>query len=113
MSLDDFGAGATAFWYLRALDVDIVKIDGAYIHEAMHSVTRGSLLKAMAGFCRDLGIGVVAESVETEETVDFLRHCRVPFGQGYLFGKPSLKFDTIDPTRAIVYSPPPLAAASG
>ncbi len=91
--LDDFGAGAAAFHYLRAIDVDVVKIDGMYVREALSSPTGKPFLKAMAGLCHDLNIGAVAEMVEDENTVTFLKECAVQFGQGYLFGKPSLEFD--------------------
>lgn len=86
--LDDFGAGASAFQYLRALAVDVVKIDGIYVREAFSSPTGKPFLKAMAGLCCDLGIAVVAEMVEDEQTASLLRECGVRFGQGYLFGKP-------------------------
>ena len=97
--LDDFGAGAAAFHYLRAIDVDVVKIDGMYVREALSSPTGKPFLKAMAGLCHDLNIGVVAEMVEDENTVSFLRECAVQFGQGYLFGKPTLEFDPIGRDR--------------
>ncbi len=88
--LDDFGAGSAAFQYLRALDVDLVKIDGSYVREALTAPNGKAFLKAMAGLCADLGVDVVAEMIEDRETVDFLRACGVQFGQGYLFGKPAL-----------------------
>jgi EAL domain-containing protein (putative c-di-GMP-specific phosphodiesterase class I) len=88
--LDDFGAGASAFHYLRALDVDVVKIDGVYVRDALKSNKGAAFLKAMAGLCNDLGIEVVAEMVEDNASVAFLRQCGVDYGQGYLFGRPSL-----------------------
>ena len=91
--LDDFGAGAAAFQYLRALEVDVVKIDGMYVREALQSQTGKPFLKAMAGLCRDLGVGVVAEMVEDKSVVSFLLECGIQFGQGILFGEPSLDFD--------------------
>lgn len=88
--LDDFGAGAAAFQYLRALDVDVVKIDGVYVRDGLKNSKGAAFLKAMATLCTDLGIEVVAEMVEDNASVAFLRQCGVTYGQGYLFGRPSL-----------------------
>ena len=87
--LDDFGAGASAFHYLRALEVDVVKIDGIYVRDALKTGKGQSFLKAMAGLCNDLGIATVAEMVENTNALAFLRACGVAYGQGYLFGRPS------------------------
>ncbi len=87
--LDDFGAGAAAFQYLNALDVDVVKIDGAYVRGARASQRGRAFLKAMAGLCADLGIATVGEMVEDEATVKILHECGVQYGQGYLFGRPA------------------------
>jgi EAL domain-containing protein (putative c-di-GMP-specific phosphodiesterase class I) len=87
--LDDFGAGASAFHYLRSLDVDVVKIDGVYVRDALKSSKGAAFLKAMAALCTDLGIEVVAEMVEDNASLAFLSKCGVKYGQGYLFGRPS------------------------
>ena len=88
--LDDFGAGAAAFQYLRALEVDFVKIDGLYVREALTKPNGKVFLKSMAGLCADLGIETVGEFVETEEVAKFLQQVGVNYGQGYLFGKPGM-----------------------
>ena len=87
--LDDFGAGAAAFQYLRALEVDFVKIDGVYVREALTTPNGKPFLRAMAGLCSEIGIQTVAEMVETEEEAKFLFEAKVQYGQGYLFGKPA------------------------
>jgi len=87
--LDDFGAGAASFQYLRALDVDAVKIDGAYVQASARTKKDAMLLKAMTGLCRDLEVKTVAEMVETEEQVQHLTKLRVDMCQGYLFGRPA------------------------
>ena len=88
--LDDFGAGASAFQYLRALEVDYVKIDGVYVRESLTTPNGKAFLKSMASLCADLGIQTVGEFVETDAVADFLRQSGVKFGQGYLFGKPGM-----------------------
>ncbi len=87
--LDDFGSGAAAFQYLRALAVDIVKIDGMYVQEARNTANGKAFLKSMATLCGDLGIVTVGEMVETNELADLLVEAGVDYGQGWLFGKPA------------------------
>ena len=98
--LDDFGSGAAAFQYLRALSVDIVKIDGLYVHEAQKTANGKAFLKSMASLCHELGIITVGEMVETNEMADLLIEAGVDYGQGWLFGKPAagLKTTRLNPT---------------
>ncbi|MBY0430810.1 MAG: EAL domain-containing protein [Rhodospirillales bacterium] len=86
--LDDFGAGAAAFHYLRALEVDYLKIDGSYIIDAFVSRLGKPFLKAITGLSRDLGIKTIGEMVENEEAARLLREVRVDYGQGWYFGRP-------------------------
>jgi EAL domain-containing protein (putative c-di-GMP-specific phosphodiesterase class I) len=86
--LDDFGSGANSFHYLRAFAVDMVKIDGVYIRDALKEPTDRAFLRAMVGLCRDLGIATVAEMIETEEQAKLIAELGVTYGQGYLFGRP-------------------------
>jgi EAL domain-containing protein (putative c-di-GMP-specific phosphodiesterase class I) len=88
--LDDFGAGAASFPYLQALDVDFVKIDGAYV-KALQSQGHKrdqAILKGMVWLCKELKIGTVAEMVETEDQARLLLDFGIDYGQGYLFGYP-------------------------
>ncbi len=88
--LDDFGAGAASFPYLQALEVDYVKIDGAYV-KALQSAGQmrdQAILKGMVWLCKELGIGTVAEMVETEDQARLLLDFGIDYGQGYLFGYP-------------------------
>lgn len=91
--LDDFGSGESAFEYLRELEVDFVKIDGKYVVDATKSDKDKAFLTAMSSLCRDLGIATIAEFIETEDTLEFLKECGVAYGQGYLFHKPDLSAD--------------------
>ncbi|MEK9971405.1 MAG: EAL domain-containing protein, partial [Ferrovibrio sp.] len=88
--LDDFGAGAASFPYLQALEVDYVKIDGAYVKALqIAGQTRDqAILKGMVWLCKELGIGTVAEMVETEDQARLLLDFGIDYGQGYLFGYP-------------------------
>lgn len=99
--LDDFGAGSAAFEYLRRLEVDIVKIDGAYVREALDSKKGKAFLRAMSGLCAELGITTIAEMVEDQRSVGFLRDCGIAFGQGYLFGRPSFDIASFEAPKPV------------
>lgn len=89
MCLDDFGAGAASFQYLRALDVDYVKVDGTYTRRLLNSHRDSLLLRKLCDLCTELKIETIAEMIELEEQVDRLRELGVSLGQGYLLGRPA------------------------
>ena len=86
--LDDFGAGAASFAYLRALTVDSVKIDGRFIRDMVGQPRDGALIRHLASLCRDLDVTTVAEMVETPETEAALKAVGVDYAQGWLYGRP-------------------------
>lgn len=88
--LDDFGAGAAGFQYLKKLKVDALKIDGDYIKNALVSKEDRAFLRSMVTLCQDLGIVTVGEWVETKEHAELLTALGVDYGQGYYFGKPNV-----------------------
>ena len=87
--LDDFGAGAANFEYLASLDVDIVKLDGDAIRGARKAHKGKAFMKAFVGLCRELGVVTVAEMIDDEDGLAFVRQCGVDYVQGFLFGHPS------------------------
>jgi len=93
--LDDFGVAESSFEYLRSLQVDFVKIDGSYVKEAANTERGRHMLKALAGLCRDLSIVTIGEMVEDEKAAALLWECGIKFGQGYLFGKPTVDAETL------------------
>lgn len=88
--LDDFGAGAASFQYLASLDVDVVKLDGSAVKNALAARKGRAFLSALTKLCRDIGVETVAEMIDDTETLNFVRDCGVDYAQGYLFGKPSI-----------------------
>jgi len=88
ISLDDMGAGAASFEYIRALNTDFVKIDGAYVRDVLNNKRDQAILRCMARLCMDLKIGTIAEMVETKEQATLLKQAGVDYGQGWLFSKP-------------------------
>ncbi len=87
--LDDFGSGAAAFEYLRALEVDILKIDGSFIQDAAVSKFNRAFIRSIAALCDGLGIGTIAEMVEDEATARVVREAGISHGQGFHFGRPA------------------------
>ncbi|WP_009868379.1 EAL domain-containing protein [Paramagnetospirillum magnetotacticum] len=88
VGIDDFGAGAAAFHYLRGLKVDHVKIDGSYVRDAAGKGESLPFLRAITQLCRELRVATIAEHIEDEATANLLRVYNVRYGQGYYFGKP-------------------------
>lgn len=88
IAIDDFGAGYTSFRHLRQLTVDLLKIDGAFIVNAVLDRKQGVLVKSMIEMARGLGLETVAEWVGDEETASFLEAAGVTYHQGFLFGQP-------------------------
>jgi EAL domain-containing protein (putative c-di-GMP-specific phosphodiesterase class I) len=86
--IDDFGAGAAAFRYLREFRIDFVKIDGAYVRAATESARERGFVASMVELATAANAGVVAEMIETEAQMALMQSLGVQFGQGWLFGKP-------------------------
>jgi len=86
--LDDFGAGAAAFRYLKAFRVDYVKVDGSFVEAAMRSDRDRSFVASMVDLSVAVGAKVVAERIESEEAAQMMLGLGVHLGQGWHFGKP-------------------------
>lgn len=89
--LDDFGAGAANFQYLSTLEVDVVKLDGSAVKNAQGARKGRAFLKALCNLCKELNVATIAEMVDSERSLEFVRDCGVDHAQGYLFGEPSTK----------------------
>lgn len=88
VALDDFGSGYTSFRQLKALSVDIVKIDGAFIRDLTDNADSRFFVKTLLDFTRGFGLKSVAEFVENGEIAKMLMDLGVDYLQGYYFGKP-------------------------
>ncbi|WEK50932.1 MAG: EAL domain-containing protein [Candidatus Kaistia colombiensis] len=91
LAIDDFGAGFTSFRNLRALQVDIVKIDGSFIATLPKSRDDQIFVRRLVELAHDLGIETVAEWVQDEETAAMLAEWGVSRIQGHLCGAASLE----------------------
>ena len=88
LSIDDFGTGYSSLTRLRALDVDEVKIDRAFVEGLGRSPEDEIIVQAVVELARLLGHSVVAEGVETREQAHMLRGYGCTIGQGYFFSRP-------------------------
>jgi EAL domain-containing protein (putative c-di-GMP-specific phosphodiesterase class I)/GGDEF domain-containing protein len=86
--LDDFGAGATAYNYLRRFDVDFVKIDGPFLQAANERGRERALIRSICVLCGEIGCKVIGEMIEDETAAEFAKSLGIAHGQGWLFGKP-------------------------
>jgi predicted signal transduction protein with EAL and GGDEF domain len=87
-AIDDFGMGYSALSRLQSFPVDRLKIDRSFVAPLTLGTERGSIAFAMIAMAQSLGLGVVAEGVETQEHLRALRALGCPSAQGYLFSKP-------------------------
>lgn len=87
VALDDFGTGYSSLAHLREMPIDCLKIDRTFISEIADG-QGGMFAETIIALGQKLGVGIVAEGVETPEQAGFLRGLGCPVAQGYLYAKP-------------------------
>jgi EAL domain-containing protein (putative c-di-GMP-specific phosphodiesterase class I) len=90
LALDDFGTGYSSLASLHLLPVDTVKIDRSFVSEAVTSAHHRVLIEATVRVATSLGMGTVAEGIETAGQAAVVRSLGCQKGQGYLYSKPLL-----------------------
>lgn len=88
VALDDFGTGYSSLSYLTKLPLDILKVDQSFIRGLGDSHANVAITEGIIGLGRSLGLEIIAEGVESEEALSFLRERGCRRGQGYHFCKP-------------------------
>ncbi len=88
ISLDDFGRGFSSLEYLRRFPIDNLKVDRFFVASVDDDPDSGAIVSAIIALAKELRLAVIAEGVETEKQIDFLRQQACDRAQGYYFSKP-------------------------
>jgi diguanylate cyclase (GGDEF)-like protein/PAS domain S-box-containing protein len=88
LSIDDFGTGYSSLSYLQRFHYDELKIDRSFVSKLGQAGDSRAIVETILNLANSLGIGVVAEGIETADQVDRLRQMQCPHGQGYWFSRP-------------------------
>jgi EAL domain-containing protein (putative c-di-GMP-specific phosphodiesterase class I) len=90
-AIDDFGAGYAGLNLLAEFQPDLVKLDMGLVRSIDAHHPRQAIVAGIVGICRNLGIRVVAEGVETRGEIEMLKHLGVSLMQGYVFARPAFE----------------------
>ena len=94
MALDDFGAGASSFGYLKSLSLDLLKIDGQFIKDLIDDPLDDAAVRCFVDVARVVGVKTVAEFVDRPEILQRVREHGIDYAQGFLLHRPE-PFDTV------------------
>jgi len=89
VALDDFGAGASSFGYLKTLPVDFLKIDGQFVRDLVSDPLDQAAVRSFTDVARVAGMRTIAEFVDNHAVMERLRAMGVDYAQGYLIHKPA------------------------
>ena len=88
LSIDDFGTGFSSLNYLKRFAIDRLKIDQSFVRDITHDANSAAIALAIISLAHNLKLSVIAEGVETEAQLNFLRRRDCDEMQGYFFSKP-------------------------
>jgi EAL domain-containing protein (putative c-di-GMP-specific phosphodiesterase class I) len=90
IALDDFGSGMSSFSYLKALPIDFLKIDGAFVRNVSSDPVDRAVVEAIQRVGRVMSIQTIAECVEDEAALSALTEIGVDYAQGWHIARPAL-----------------------
>jgi len=88
IAIDDFGTGYSSLSYLHKLPIQTLKIDRTFIKESRINKGDNTIINTIVAMAKGLNLNVIAEGVETQAQLDYLREIECNEAQGFLFGKP-------------------------
>ena len=86
--LDDFGTGHSSITHLQHFDLDGIKLPGAFVKDVVKDQRCRAIVRSLIALAHDLGLEVIAEGIEHQEQLDFLRDHGCEYIQGFLFSRP-------------------------
>jgi diguanylate cyclase (GGDEF)-like protein len=113
VAMDDFGTGYSSLSYLRSFPFDRIKIDRSFVREVETSADAQSIIRAVAGLGRSLGMATTVEGVETQAQLKAVCREGCAEVQGFLFSKPRPAADVPDLIRRLAASRPSISEGAG
>jgi len=93
ISLDDFGTGYSSFSMIESLPIDTLKIDKSFILDITKNKDHQTITNSMIAMAHALGIKVIAEGIENQESAELLQNFGCDYLQGYHLGRPMPVFE--------------------
>ena len=111
IAFDDYGTGYASLSLLKRFPLTRLKIDRSFVQDTAESTSDAAIIRAVLMLGRDLGLEVIAEGIETEQQLAWLKQEGCAEGQGYLFGRPMPAEDFARRFNLVETLAPRLAAA--
>ena len=96
VAIDDFGTGYSSLSYLQQMPFDVIKIDKSFVDKIGSGVTSNNICRTIIRMAEELGKKSIAEGVESQDQLDFLRRNGCNFVQGFLYSKPLPQGDFVE-----------------